>query len=96
MVTGEGLLMAETASSFNMGDRENMTIQNLFDIVEQMYTILAEAVNSKPDLYERNEDGQTDEAFLTNGSININKSTNKVEILTNHVNPTTVTWTKIS
>jgi hypothetical protein len=57
---------------------------------------LAEAVNSKPDLYQRNTDGQVSDTFLAQGSININLSTNKVEMLTNHPTQTTVTWTQLS
>ena len=61
-----------------------------------MYSDLAEAINKKPDVYERTTDGQTTDTFLANGDININTSTLKVEMLTRHVNPTTVTWTQLS
>jgi hypothetical protein len=61
-----------------------------------MYTDLAVAVNAKPDLFERPTDGQTTDTFLANGSININTTTLKVEMLTQHTNPTTVVWTQLS
>ena len=60
-----------------------------------MYIDIAEAVNSKPDLYERTTDGQPGDTFLAQGSFNINTATDKVEMLTNH-QTTTVTWTTLS
>lgn len=88
--------MARIPESFNFGDREKMTIEDLLVVLERMYIDLAEAINSKPDLYQRIVDGQTDDTFLSQGSININLLTDKVEMLTNHVDPTTVTWTQLS
>ena len=88
--------MAKLPTSFNIGDRDEMTVVKLLDIVERMYTDIAEAVNKKPDLYERNVDGQTSDIYLSNGSININSSTNKVEMLTQHVDSTSVLWTEIT
>lgn len=73
-----------------------MTVEELMVVLERMYTDLAQAINSKPDLYQRQTDGQTSDTFLAQGSININLSTNKVEMLTNHPTNTTVTWTKLS
>ncbi len=84
--------MARIPENFNIGDREDLTIEGLLLIIERLYTDLAVAVNSKPDLYQRTVDGQPGDTFLAQGSININLNTNKVEMLTNHVNPTTVTW----
>lgn len=60
-----------------------------------MYKDLAVAINRKPDIYERAADGQTTDTFLSNGDININTSTLKVEILTSHTSPTAVTWQTI-
>lgn len=88
--------MARIADTFNFGDTENLSMEELVIKLQRMYTDLAEAVNSKPDLYQRTTDGQTTDTFLAQGSININLNTNKVEMLTNHVNPTTVTWTQLS
>lgn len=88
--------MARIPENFNIGDREDLTIEGLLLLLERIYTDLAVAVNSKPDLYQRTTDGQTTDTFLAQGSININLTTNKVEMLTNHVNPTTVTWTQLS
>jgi hypothetical protein len=73
-----------------------MTPEKLLDIIEDMYRQLAVALNRKPDVVTRDTDGQTTETFLSNGDININLSTNKVEMLTNHVDASTVTWTTLS
>lgn len=88
--------MARIPENFNIGDREDLTLEGLLLLIERLYTDLAVAVNSKPDLYQRTVDGQPGDTFLAQGSININLNTNKVEMLTNHVSPTTVTWTQLS
>lgn len=87
--------MARVNESFIIGDRNDLTVEKLLLIMERMYTDLARAVNQKPDLVQRNNDGSTTETFLDQGTININLSTNKVEMLTNH-QATTVTWTTLS
>lgn len=88
--------MARIPENFNIGDRENLTLEGLLLILERIYTDLAVAVNSKPDLYQRETDGQITDTFLAQGSFNINLLTNKVEMLTNHPTPATVTWTTLS
>ena len=88
--------MARIPDSFNFGDTEDMPIEELLIKLQRMYMDLAEAVNSKPDLYERTTDGQVTDTFLAQGSININLSTKKVEMLTNHTSHTAVTWTTLS
>ncbi len=88
--------MAKLPNTFNFGSETDMTMEQLVVKLQRMYEDLAEAVNLKPDLYQRNTDGQTTDTFLANGSININLSTNKVEMLTNHSTPTAVVWTKLS
>lgn len=95
--------MARLPNTFNFGDVENDKIEDLMLRLEEMYTLIATAVNSKPDLYQRSDDGvpgagdgQVGDTFLSQGSININLSTNKVEMLTNHPTATTVTWTTLS
>jgi len=88
--------VARLPESFNFGDREKMTVEDLLVVLERMYIDLAEAINSKPDLVQRVVDGQTDDTFLAQGTFNINLSTNKVEMLTNHPTQTTVTWTQLS
>jgi hypothetical protein len=87
--------MVKIATSLSPTDKNNLTPESILEIIEKMYIDLANAINSKPDFYERTTDGQTDDYFLANGSININTSTNKVEMLTNHVDSTTVTWTTL-
>lgn len=88
--------MARLPEYFNIGDRSDLNPEALLVIIERMYTDLAIAINSKPDLYQRDVDGQVGDVFLAQGSININLTTDKVEMLTNHTSPTTVTWTELS
>ena len=93
--------MARIAETFNIGSvvttGDKLNIEDLLLILERMYTDLAVAVNTKPDIVQRaTDDGQATDTFLAQGTININLDTNKVEMLTNHVNPTNVTWTQLS
>ena len=88
--------MVRIPSTFNFGDTENITMEELLIKLQRMYFDLAEAVNSKPDLYQRDTVGQTTDTFLAQGSININLTTDKVEMLTNHPTQTSVTWTQLS
>lgn len=88
--------MARIPETFNVGSLEVKTIDDLLLVLERMYIDLAVAVNSKPDIIQRETDGQTTDTFLAQGDININLLTDKVEMLTNHVNTTTVTWTQLS
>lgn len=88
--------MARIPETFNIGDRTELTVERLLELMERMYVDLAEAVNSKPDLYQREVDGQADDTFLAQGSININTTTLKVEMLTEHSSPTAVVWTQLS
>lgn len=83
--------MAKVPEYYNIGNRENLTIERLLEILEDMYKQLAIALNKKPDLYQRTTDGQTSDTFLSNGDININTTTQKVEMLVDRT-ATTVTW----
>lgn len=71
-------------------------MQELVLILEKAYQDLAINLNKKPDVYQREIDGQTDDTFLSNGDLNINVNTLKVEMLTSHPTQTTVTWTQLS
>ena len=88
--------MAQVQPSLNVGDRTKMTLETLLILLEKAYKDLAEAVNSKPDIYERTTDGQTSDVFLSQGTLNINSTTNKVEMLTAHTSANTVTWKQLS
>lgn len=88
--------MARIPETFNFSSKPDITMEELLELLDRMYVDLSEAINSKPDLYQRTTDGQVSDTFLAQGSININLSTNKVEMLTNHVDTTTVTWTQLS
>lgn len=88
--------MARIPNTFNFGETDELTLEELVVKLQRMYMDLAEAVNSKPDLYQRTTDGQTTDTFLAQGSININTTTLKVEMLTEHTNPSNVVWTQLS
>lgn len=88
--------MARVPEYFNVGDRTDMTIERLLAIIEDLYTQLAVALNQKTDLVQRTTDGLVTDTFLSNGTININSNTNKIEMLTNHPTVSTVTWVTIS
>jgi len=83
--------MAKIPETFNIGSNEDITLEKLLDIMLDMYQELAIQINKKPDLYQRNTDGQTSDTFLSNGDININTTTQKVEMLVDRT-ATTVTW----
>jgi hypothetical protein len=88
--------MAKIAEYYEVGDRSQMTVEDLLVIVEQMYRDIAIQLNKKPDVYQRNTNGLTTDTFLNNGDININTSTMKVEMLTKHQSSSAVTWTSLS
>lgn len=89
--------MARLPETFNFGlQNEEVTLEALLLILERMYIDLAVAINTKPDVVQRDVDGQTSDTFLAQGTFNINLNTNKVEMLTNHPTQTTVTWTQLS
>ena len=71
-------------------------MEELVEKLQRMYTDLATAINQKPDLVQRTTDGLTTDTFLSQGTININLTTDKVEMLTNHPTQTSVTWTTLS
>lgn len=89
--------MAKLQEQLIAGDVTELTPERLLVIIEKMYRDLVIAINRKPDVYQQqNTDGNPSDTFLSNGDITINLSTNKVEMLTNHVSTTTVTWTTLS
>lgn len=88
--------MPRLPETFNVGDDSDVDIPEVLAIIQRMYTDLAVALNQKPDLVQRMVDGQPNDGFLDQGTLNINLSTNKVEMLTNHTGATSVTWTQLS
>lgn len=88
--------MARLPETFTFGDQENITPELLLEFLQRMYTDLSSAINQKPDIFFREVDGQSTDTFLAQGSINVNTGTDKVEMLTNHLTPTSVTWVKLS
>ena len=92
----EGLQVARLPPSFNFGEIDDLTPEELLRIIERMYILLAEEINNKPDLVQRDVDGQATDTFLSQGTLNINTSSLKVEMLTAHPTATTVTWSQLS
>lgn len=88
--------MAKVPEYYSIGNKESITPEELARIIEDIYKDLAVQLNKKPDIYERDSDGLTTDTFLNNGDININTSTQKVEMLTEHTDSTTVNWTTLS
>ena len=87
--------MPKIPIEYDTGANDEMNVRDLLRVMEDMYRKLAVAVNAKPDIIQRTTDGQTSDTFLSNGDVNINLNTNKVEMLTNRTT-TTVTWTQLS
>lgn len=88
--------MPKVPEQFNIGNQSDIDIEKLLVIMQRMYFDLAVALNRKPDIVQRNVNGQTTDTFLSNGDININTSTNEVQILAAHPTQTSVTWVTIS
>lgn len=88
--------MARISETFDFGSNDDMSQEELILFLQQMYTQLAVAINTKPDIIQRTTNGQTTDTFLANGDININTNTLNVEILTSHPTQTSVTWTTLS
>lgn len=93
--------MAKLPETFNVGDNSDIDLEQLLILMQRMYVDLARAINGKPDLVQRTvngvpTDGNNADTFLSQGTININTTTNKVEMLTNHVSPSLVTWVTLS
>ena len=90
--------MPKIPEVYNLGNRENIDPERLLEILDDMYRTLAIAINAKPDVYFRKEadgtpkDANIADTFVSNGDININTNTGKVEIATDHPTLSTVTW----
>jgi len=87
--------MAKIPEYYSVGDRGNITVERLLVILEDVYKDLAIAVNKKPDLFIRESDGLTTDIKLSEGSININSNTKKIEMLVAHQSTSAVTWKEI-
>lgn len=88
--------MVKVPDEFDLGSEQDITLEKLYWLLQRMYVELAESLNRKPDVYFRDVDGQATDVKLSNGDINVNTSTLKVEMLTKHVDRENVTWTTIS
>ena len=88
--------MPKILEYLNVGNREDLTVQELLLIVEKAYQDIATALNKKPDIIQQATDGITTDTFLSDGDLHINTQTLKVEMLTSHPTSSTVTWTQLS
>ena len=88
--------MAKLQEYYDVGDRRQMTVDRLLLVVEDVYKQLAAALNQKPDVFQRSTDGLTTDTFLSNGDMNINTSTLKIEMLAEHSTISTVVWKTLS
>lgn len=88
--------MPKIAETFSLPKSGDLSQEELLNLIETLYRDLAIAINRKPDIITRNTDGVATETFLSNGDININLTTDKVEMVTNHTSSTNITWTQLS
>jgi hypothetical protein len=88
--------MAKIPETYQAGITKDLDVDKLYVILMDIYKDLATAINQKPDLYVRSTNGQTTDTNLSQGSININSSTLKIEMLSKFNSSTAVTWTQIS
>lgn len=86
--------MSKLPESYDFNDSED--ISELKRQLSDMYKILSSAINQKPDIYERITDGLTTDTSLSNGDININSSTGKIQMLNSHPTQTSVNWIDLS
>lgn len=95
--------MGRLSENYELGNAEDMEPEEFLRRIQEMYTELARAINRKPDLVfitSGNDmngnpvpaDGDNTETFLSNGTININTFSDKVEIITDHPTASTVNW----
>ena len=88
--------MPKIAETFYFGDIEKMDASELAKRLSEMYEILSIAINKRVEVVERTTNGQPTDYSYSNGTVNINNSTNKVEMLTNHDTATTVIWSALN
>lgn len=93
--------MAKLPTTFPVGDRDDISPERLLEMIEDMYSKLANAINEKPTVYQRNvagtpSDGDTGDTFVAVGDINVNTTSDKVEMCTQHDSVSTVVWTQLS
>ena len=89
--------MASIPEYFNIGELDTKDPEQMVKLLQRMYTDLAQAINQKPDLVERLTNGNVNDTFLSNGTINLNTATDTVEMLTSrNTAGTAVVWTTLS
>ncbi len=78
--------MSKIPEYYTLGNTENLSTEELSRVLLDIYKDLAQAINSKPDIFIRSTDGLATDVDLADGSININDSTYKVEALSKTCN----------
>ena len=92
--------MGRLSESFEFGADESIDAASLLEVLKKMYRVLSREINSKPAIYTANDagvprDGATTDTFASLGDITINTSTQKIEMLVEHTDSTTVVWKEI-
>lgn len=87
--------MSKLQTDYIISNKENLDIKDILDILQDMYKKIVRELNKKPDIIIKDSDGSVSDAFLSDGDININSDTEKVEILIAHDSQKTVKWKEI-
>ncbi len=92
--------MPRIPETYNIGNRENVTPEKLLEMLEDMYQTLAKSINQKPNIYTRTAGGiptnaSVDDNFVSDGDLNVNITTGKVEMAVEHDTATTVVWKEL-
>lgn len=87
--------MPNVPMDFPFGNKDELSVDKLLVIIQDMYELLARAVNSKPDIIVSESDGSADDVSVAIGSLSVNTSSNKVEMLTSATTEV-ATWTTLS
>ena len=96
MLRLEVLQVVKVKERFEFANPEDMDLEKLVEQLKVMYTDLSQAINQRLSVFIRATDGLATDTRLSVGDININSTSNKVEMLTNFTSTTNVTWTTLS
>lgn len=80
-----------------IGDKSQITVEKLLEIIEDLYSELARAINSGPSIYvQEATDANATYTFASIGDIHIRKDSATIKMCTDHTDSVTVQWTTIS
>ena len=63
--------MSKIPESYNFGDRSKIDPDNLLEILDDMYQILAIAINQKPSIFCRNIQGDSTDADANDSFVSV-------------------------